>query len=428
MTRSEELFEEAKKYIPGGVNSPVRAFGSIGSTPRFIRSGSGGHMTDEDGLEYVDFIGSWGPMLLGHDREEVRESVLDAVSRGLSSGAATEIEVRMARLICEMVPSIEMVRMVNSGTEAVMSAIRVARGFTGRDKIVKFDGCYHGHSDGLLVRAGSGVMTAGAPGSLGVPAGCTADTLTARYNDLANVEALFAENPGQIAAVIVEPVAANMGVVLPEEGFLPGLRELCTKHGALLIFDEVITGFRLGSDGAQGWFGVTPDLTTFGKIIGAGMPVGAYGGRREIMELVAPLGGVYQAGTLSGNPVAMAAGYTQLSLMQKHPEWYEELNAKADCFFTSMQEILTRCGKPYQVSHLGSLGCLFFTAETVRDYDSAKTSDTAAFARYCNFMLNHGIYLAPAQFEAIFLSAAHTEKDLAKYLGLLEEYMENSAR
>lgn len=422
MTRSEELFEEAQKYIPGGVNSPVRAFRSIGSTPRFIKRGYGSHMVDEDGIDYVDFVGSWGPMILGHDYEAIRDNVMDAVSRGLSFGATTEIEVKVAKLICEMVPSVEMVRMVNSGTEATMSAIRVARGFTGRDKIIKFNGCYHGHSDGLLVKAGSGVMTAGVPGSAGVPAGCTKDTLTADYNDPDQVRDLFASNPGEIAAVIVEPVAANMGVVPPEPGFLEELRSVCTENGALLIFDEVITGFRLQKDGAQGKFGITPDLTAFGKIIGAGMPVGAYGGRREIMEVVSPLGNVYQAGTLSGNPVAMSAGYTQLQLMNDHPEWYDALNKKSDRFFGALQELLDRYGCPYHVNHIGSLGSLFFTEENVRDYDSAKTSDTKAFAAYCNYMLDHGIYVAPSQFEAMFLSCAHTEEDLQKYLTVAEEY------
>ena len=298
-TRSEQLFEEAKKYIPGGVNSPVRAFQSIGATPRFIRSASGDRMTDEDGQEYIDYVCSWGPMILGHNDPVVRDAVAEAAARGLSYGAATEIEVRMAKLVCRMVPSIQMVRMVNSGTEAVMSAIRAARGFTGRDKIVKFNGCYHGHSDGLLVKAGSGVMTAGVPDSSGVPAGCTQDTLTADYNNLDSVAELFRRFPEQIAAVIVEPVAANMGVVLPEKDFLPGLRKLCDEAGSLLIFDEVITGFRLQADGAQGYYGVRPDLTTFGKILGAGMPVGAYGGRRDVMSVVSPLGSVYQAGTLS---------------------------------------------------------------------------------------------------------------------------------
>lgn len=422
MTKSEALFKEAVEYIPGGVNSPVRAFGSIGSTPRFIKKADKSLIWDEDDNEYIDFIGSWGPMILGHNYPAVLDAVIDYAKRGLSYGAATKIEVEMAKLICSMVPSIEMVRMVNSGTEAVMSAIRVARGFTRRDKIIKFNGCYHGHSDALLVKAGSGVMTAGVPDSLGVPAGCTQDTLTADFNNLDSVRAHFEKFGEQIAAVIVEPVGANMGTVLPKEGFLQGLRDICDKYGALLIFDEVITGFRLAADGAQGYFGVQPDLTTFGKIIGAGMPVGAYGGRREIMEVVAPVGAVYQAGTLSGNPVAMAAGIAQLSYLKGHPEKYEELNRTGDAFYSELQNIVREAGFGWQVNHIGSLGSLFFTEQPVIDYESAKTSDTKAYADYCNFMLNHGVYLAPAQFEAMFLSMAHTEGQLKQVLKLAREY------
>lgn len=423
MTKSEQLFEEAVRLIPGGVNSPVRAFGSIGSTPRMIARASGANLWDEDGNQYIDYIGSWGPMILGHNQPEVLEAVVDACARGLSFGAATKIEVDMARLICDSIPSVDMIRMVNSGTEAVMSAIRVARGFTGRDKIIKFTGCYHGHSDGLLVKAGSGAMTSGVPDSAGVPVGCTQDTLTANYNDLESVETLFAQFPDQIACVIVEPVAANMGVVPAEAGFLEGLRYLCTRYGALLIFDEVITGFRLNFGGAQEYFGVRPDLTTFGKIIGAGMPVGAYGGRREIMEMVSPVGPVYQAGTLSGNPVAMAAGYTQLTILRDHPEYYRELNEKADMFFGKLAMAVEAAGKPYQVNHVGSLGCLYFTGEQVRDYESAKTSDTARYAHYCNYMIDHGIYLAPAQFEAMFVSMAHTQQQLDETVDLATEYL-----
>ena len=421
MGRSETLFERAKKVIPGGVNSPVRAFGSIGMVPRFIASASGSHMTDVDGVEYIDFVGSWGPMILGHCQEEVEAAVVEAARQGLSFGAATEREVEMAELICQMVPSIEMVRMVNSGTEAVMSAIRAARGFTGRDKIVKFNGCYHGHSDGLLVQAGSGVMTAGIPDSAGVPAGYTRDTLTANYNNLESVAALFEANPGAIAAVIVEPVAANMGVVPPKPGFLQGLRTLCDENGALLIFDEVITGFRLGPDGAQGYYGVRPDLTTFGKIIGGGMPVGAYGGRADVMGVVSPLGAVYQAGTLSGNPVAMAAGLTELRLLQANPQWYETLNRTSDNFFASIERCLQQLGLPYQVNHVGSLGSIFFTAQPVTDYASAKTSDTEAFARYARKMFEHGVYVAPSQFEAMFLSTAHSAEDLSRALAAMEQ-------
>lgn len=425
MSRSEELFERAKQVIPGGVNSPVRAFGSVGMSPRFIAKGSGAYVWDADGNKYIDFIGSWGPMILGHENADVMEVVRRAIFDGLSFGAATEREVEMAELICEIVPSIEMVRMVNSGTEAVMSAIRAARGFTGRDKIVKFAGCYHGHSDALLVQAGSGLMTQGIPGSAGVPEGCTKDTLSAAYNDLDSVKALFEANPGEIACVIVEPVGANMGVVLPKEGFLEGLRKLCTENGALLIFDEVITGFRLALDGAQGFYGITPDLTTFGKIIGGGMPVGAYGGRKDIMNCVAPLGPVYQAGTLSGNPVAMAAGIAQLKVLKDTPDIYKNLNAKADKFFTELETILTDANVPHCLNHVGSLGCIFFTDKEVVDYESAQTSDTARFTEYFKHMLGQGIYIAPSQFEAMFLSTAHTEADLAQTLDAVRKYVNN---
>lgn len=428
MTKSEKLFQEAVELIPGGVNSPVRAFGSIGGTPRFIDHADGAYMTDVDGITYLDFIGSWGPMILGHNHPLIRKSVEEACQKGLSYGAATEKEVEMARLICEVVPSIEMVRMVNSGTEAVMSAVRVARGYTGRNKIVKFMGCYHGHSDAMLVKAGSGVMTSGIPDSAGVPSGCTQDTLSANYNDLESAETLFTQFGKEIAAVIVEPVGANMGVVPPKKGFLEGLRKLCTKHGALLIFDEVITGFRLGIDGAQGYYGVQPDLTTFGKIIGAGMPVGAYGGKKEIMRCVSPVGNVYQAGTLSGNPVAMAAGITQLTILRDHPEIYKELNEKGDWFFKEMEKAVRDSKKQWQVNHVGSLGCIFFTDQPVTDYASAKTSDTARFANYFQYMLDHCIHLGPSQFEAMFLSAAHTEEELQKTLDIIREYMETEER
>ncbi len=423
MSVSEKLFARAKECIPGGVNSPGRAVGSVGMTPPFIRAGKGDRLWDADGNEYIDFIGSWGPMILGHAHPAVLEAVEKAARDGLSFGAATEREVEMAELICSIVPSIEMVRMVNSGTEAVMSAIRAARGFTGRDKIIKFSGCYHGHTDAMLVQAGSGLMTQGIPGSAGVPAGCTQDTLSAVYNDLDSVGGLFEANPGQIAAVIVEPVGANMGVVLPGEGFLAGLRKLCDDNGALLIFDEVITGFRLALDGAQGWYGITPDLTTFGKIIGGGMPVGAYGGRRDVMDRIAPLGPVYQAGTLSGNPVAMAAGLAQLHLLKADPDFYTGLNARSDRFFTAMGGILTDAGVPHCLNHIGSLGCVFFTPERVRDYASAQTSDTGRYTDYFRHMLSRGIYLAPSQFEAMFLSSAHTDADLDAALDALREYV-----
>ena len=419
MASSAELFARAKTRIPGGVNSPVRAFGSVGLVPPFIAGASGDRIWDADGKEYIDFVGSWGPMILGHCHPAVQEAVERAVRSGLSFGAATEREVQMAELICAIVPNMEMIRMVNSGTEAVMSAVRAARGFTGRDKLVKFSGCYHGHSDAMLVKAGSGLMTQGIPGSAGVPAGCTKDTLSAEYNDLAGVAALFDANPGEIAAVIVEPVGANMGVVPPADGFLEGLRDLCDKNGALLIFDEVITGFRLALGGAQEYYGVRADLCTFGKIIGGGMPVGAYGGRRDVMETVAPLGPVYQAGTLSGNPVAMAAGLAQLTVLKNTPDFYGSLNRTAEAFFASLDEALAPV--PHVLNRVGSLGCVFFTAEPVTDYASAQRSDTARFTAYFRKMLDRGVYLAPSQFEAMFLSSAHTPEDLEKTLDAARE-------
>ena len=418
--RSRELFAQAKLMIPGGVNSPVRAFQSVGGTPRFMQKASGAHITDVDGRTYLDYVCSWGPMILGHNHPAVKAAVLQAVENGLSFGTATEAEVTMARLVCDLVPSIDMVRMVNSGTEAVMSAIRAARGYTGRSKIIKFEGCYHGHFDALLVKAGSGVMTAGVPDSAGVPKGTAEDTLTAVYNDIDSVEKLFDENPKEVAAVIIEPLAANMGVVLPQEGFLKKLRALCSANGALLIFDEVITGFRLSLTGAQGYYGVKPDLTTFGKIIGGGMPVGAYGGRRDVMSTIAPVGGVYQAGTLSGNPVAMAAGITQLKILRDNPEIYERVNRLGERLYTGLADIAEKHG--CTVNHTGSLGCLFFTDQPVTDYATAKTSDTVRFSHYFKKMLGDGVYLAPSQFEAMFLSAAHTEADVDFTLNCAEDY------
>ena len=424
MTRSETLFKEAVNLMPGGVNSPVRAFGSVGMTPRFIASAEGSHMTDVDGNRYLDFVGSWGPMILGHGNEMVLEKVAEACKKGLSFGAATEAEVDMARLICEMVPSMEMVRMVNSGTEAVMSAIRAARGYTGRNKIIKFEGCYHGHSDAMLVKAGSGVMTAGVPDSSGVPSGATEDTLLAVYNDLEGVEQLFNTWEKEIAAVIVEPVGANMGVVPPKAGFLEGLRKLCTENGSLLIFDEVITGFRLSKAGAQEYFGIQSDLTTYGKIIGGGMPVGAYGGRKEVMEVVSPVGNVYQAGTLSGNPVAMAAGLAQLHYLNEHPEVYTHLNAWGEKLYGGMEKMCEELQLPYQVNHVGSLGSLFFTDQPVVDYTSAKTSDTKKFAEYFRYMLGNGVYIASSQFEAMFISDAHTDEEIQHTLNIMHNYFE----
>lgn len=422
MGLSEELFDRAVKVIPGGVNSPVRAYGAIGIAPRFIDRADGCHIYDVDGKEYVDYIDSWGPMILGHNFSEVKESVLKACEKGLSFGCATAIEVEMAEFICDHIPHVDMVRMVNSGTEAVMSAVRVARGFTGKNKIIKFAGCYHGHSDAMLVSAGSGVMTSGVPDSAGVPKGCTEDTMTAVYNDLDSVRALMEQADGQTAAVIVEAVGANMGVVPPKKGFLEGLRKLCDEYGALLIFDEVITGFRLAFGGAAEYFGVTPDLVTYGKIIGAGMPVGAYGGRREIMELVSPVGKVYQAGTLSGNPIAMAAGLTQLKYLYEHQEIYKDLEEKGKRLYGGMKKILAEKNLPYHINHVSSLGSLFFTEQEVVDYTSAKSSDTKAFSEYFKGMLAQGIHMAPSQFEAMFLSVAHTDEIIDQTLEAVRNY------
>lgn len=424
MRVSDKLFERAKAVIPGGVNSPVRAFGSVGMNPRFITRAAGARIWDEEGREYIDYIGSWGPMILGHAHPAVLESVAAAAKDGLSFGAATRREVEMAELICGIVPGMDMVRMVNSGTEAVMSAIRVARGYTGRNKIIKFSGCYHGHTDAMLVKAGSGLMTQGIPGSSGVPTGCTADTLTAKYNDMESVKALFSANPGEIAAVILEPVGANMGVVLPREGFLTGLRNLCNQEGCVLIFDEVITGFRLALGGAQEFYGVQPDLTTFGKIIGGGMPVGAYGGKREIMSQVSPVGPVYQAGTLSGNPVAMAAGLTQIRLLKENKDLYQRLNRTGECFFGELDQILNEAGIPHRLNHIGSLGCVFFNdGSPVEDYESAQLCDTTQYTRYFKVMLENGIYLAPSQFEAMFLSLAHSDEDLERTLNAVRKFI-----
>lgn len=422
-TKSKEIFKRAVNVMPGGVNSPVRAFGPVGCQPVCIEHAKGAYLYDEDGNSYIDYIGSWGPMILGHNDPRVVEAMKKQIERGISYGAIAKLEVEMAELMVSLVPALEMVRMVNSGTEAVMSAIRAARGFTGKNKIIKFAGCYHGHSDSLLVKAGSGVMTAGVPDSSGVPEGCVRDTLMAEYNHLESVEALFAENRGEIACVIVEPIAANMGIVLPKDGFLQGLRKLCDENQALLIFDEVITGFRLGIDGASGYYQVRPDLITYGKIIGGGMPVGAYGGRKDVMRVVAPVGNVYQAGTLSGNPVAMAAGITQLTILKEHPEIYTTLKELGDYFRNGVRELLREKQLSYQIVGEGSLSCLYFTGKQVVDYATAKTADTDAFAAYFKQMLERGNYFGPSQFEAIFLSASHTKKELDKTLSDLKQVL-----
>ncbi|MGM9628800.1 MAG: glutamate-1-semialdehyde 2,1-aminomutase [Faecousia sp.] len=418
MTKSEQLFEAAQKVLPGGVNSPVRACRGVGTYPRFLDRGMGSHVWDVDGKEYIDLICSWGPLILGHCREEVERAVMEAVKKSLSFGAPTAVEVEMAKLVCQMT-GVEMVRMVNSGTEAVMSALRLARGATGRSKIIKFAGCYHGHSDSMLVKAGSGALTGGTPDSAGVPREIAGDTLTASYNDLASVEGLLKANPGQVAAVIVEPVAANMGVVPPQPGFLQGLRRLCDESGALLILDEVITGFRLAPGGAQEYYGVRADLVTYGKIIGGGMPVGAYGGSRKLMELVAPLGPVYQAGTLSGNPVAMAAGLAQLKILNGSPEIYTGLERKGAMLETGLKEALS--GVPAQVNRVGSLLTVFFTEQSVTGYDQARSSDQERFRLWYNGLLQRGIYAAPSQFEAMFLSSAHTDEDIQRIIDAARE-------
>lgn len=412
MDISEQLFERAKRVLPGGVNSPVRAYRAVGMAPRFITRADGAYIYDEDGKRYIDYVCSWGPMILGHNHPVIREAVERAVKDGLSFGAPTRREVDIAERMISMVPNIEMVRMVNSGTEAVMSALRLARGATGRDKLIKFEGCYHGHSDCMLVNAGSSALAGGHPSSAGVPVGAARDTLTAQFNDLASVEALLEQNPGQVAAVIVEPVAANMGVVGPAPGFLEGLRTLCDKHGALLIFDEVITGFRLAPGGAQAYFGVRADLVTFGKIIGGGMPVGAYCGSRALMEQVAPCGPVYQAGTLSGNPVAMAAGLAQLHYLKDHPEVYTQLSEKGAFLAEGLTRAAQKTGAAVQINHVESLCAPFFTPTPVTTFVDAKGSDLQAYARYFAGMLQKGIALAPAQFEAMFVSTAHTEEEL----------------
>lgn len=412
MTRSENMFEEAKKIMPGGVNSPVRAYQAVHRSPLFIDHAKGSKIVDVDGKEYIDYVCSWGPGILGHADDRVIKAVQDACEKGLTFGAPTEKETILAELVQEIMPSMEMMRLVNSGTEAVMSAIRVARGYTGRDKIVKFRGCYHGHSDGLLVKAGSGALTQAVPDSLGVPADYTKNTLVAEYNDIDSVKQLFEQYGKEIATVVVEPVAANMGVVPPKQGFLEDLREITQQYGALLIFDEVITGFRLSLGGAQEYYGITPDLTTLGKIIGGGMPMAAYGGRREIMEKVAPLGGVYQAGTLSGNPIATTAGITTLHILKEnadhiYPQITEATRQLADAARDTF-------GDSVQVNQVGSLMSVFFTKEPVVDYNSATVSDTEAYAAYFNAMLQQGIYLAPSQFEAMFVSAVHSKEDLAR--------------
>lgn len=414
--KSDNIYNEAVNVMPGGVNSPVRAYRNVGRNPLFIEKGKGSKIYDIDGNEYIDYICSWGPNILGHCYPKVIEEVKKACDNGLTFGAPTEKEVVLAELIREIMPSMEVLRMVNSGTEAVMSAIRVARGFTKRDMILKFKGCYHGHSDGLLVKAGSAALTAAVPDSLGVPKSYTENTLVALYNDENSVEELFEKYGDKIACVVVEPVAANMGVVLPKKGFLQFLRDITKKYGSLLIFDEVITGFRLSLGGAQEYFGIKPDMTTLGKIVGGGMPMAVYGGRKEIMDCVAPLGGVYQAGTLSGNPIATTAGIATLTALKENKHLYAELEKKAEKIANSYRKIGA------SVNQIGSLLSGFFTDREVNDYDSATSSDTEKYAKFFNYLLENGIYIAPSQYEAMFVSMAHSDEDIEKTCKVIESY------
>ncbi len=415
MTRNHDLFARALKHIPGGVNSPVRAFRSVGGEPFFTRRADGPYLWDVEGKRYIDYVGSWGPMIVGHNHPHVRDAVARAIQDGLSFGTPCEAEVTMAETITRLVPSIEVVRMVNSGTEATMSAIRLARGATGRNRIVKFEGCYHGHGDSFLVKAGSGALTLGTPTSPGVPTALADLTLTVAFNDFDAITQLFDTCGGDIAGLIVEPVAGNMNCIPPREGYLDHLRALCTKHGAILIFDEVMTGFRVALGGAQAHYGVTPDLTTFGKIIGGGMPVGAYGGRRDLMEQIAPAGPIYQAGTLSGNPVAMAAGLAMLDLVQA-PDFHNELARRTRLLCDGLQAYADAAGVPFSTNRVGAMFGLFFTADTVESYDQATACDVSAFNRFFHAMLERGVFLAPSAFEAGFLSNAHDEDVIAQTL------------
>jgi glutamate-1-semialdehyde 2,1-aminomutase len=423
MTKSKELFERAKKVIPGGVNSPVRAFGSVGSQPIFIDRGHGAKVIDVDGNEYIDFICSWGPLIFGHSNKELISGIEEVVMKGTSFGVPTEIEVTMAELIVDAIPSMDMVRMVNSGTEATMSAIRLARAYTKRNKFIKFEGCYHGHSDALLVKSGSGTLTFAVPTSLGVPDEVIKDTLVARYNDIESVRELYKQYPDEIGAIILEPVAGNMGVVPPTLEFMKELRELTTEMNSLLIYDEVITGFRVAYGGAQELFGITPDITCFGKIIGGGLPVGAYGGRREIMEQISPLGGVYQAGTLSGNPLAMYMGYKTLTKLRDNPETYVDMENKAIFMENALNEIIKKLNAPLTVTRFKGMLCLFFLTGDVLSYEDVTRADTLKYAEFFRRMLEEGVLLPPAQFEGLFLSSAHTQEDIDFTLVKMEKVL-----
>ena len=420
MTTNHDLFARAQKLLPGGVNSPVRAFRSVGGEPFFTERADGAYLWDVEGKRYIDYVGSWGPMIVGHNHPAVRESVGHAIRNGLSFGTPCAAEVTMAETIVSLIPAVDMVRMVNSGTEATMSAIRLARGATGRSKIVKFEGCYHGHGDSFLVKAGSGALTFGVPTSPGVPKASADLTLTLPYNDIDAARMLFTQEGKEIAGLIIEPVAGNMNCIPPKEGYLQALRELCTEHGVLLIFDEVMTGFRVALGGAQAYYGITPDLTCFGKIIGGGMPVGAYGGRRDLMEQIAPAGPIYQAGTLSGNPVAMAAGLAMLGLIQA-PGFYEDLSARTVRLTDGILAEARKAGVPFSVNRVGAMFGLFFTDETVESYAQATTADVAAFNRFFHGMLERGVYLAPSAFEAGFVSSAHSDDVIAETIATAGE-------
>jgi len=422
--RSSELFDEANKYIPGGVNSPVRAFKSVGGTPVFIEKAKGSILTDADGNEYIDYISSWGPMILGHAYPKVIDAIKAKVEDSTSFGAPTELEIHIAKLIVEMVPNIDKIRMVNSGTEACMSAIRVARGYTGRNKFIKFEGCYHGHADSFLIKAGSGASTFGVPNSPGVTPGTANDTLTAKYNDIDNVRQLVAENKDEIAAIIIEPIAGNMGCVLPKKGFLEDLRELCDQEGILLIFDEVMNGFRLAKGGAQEYLGIKADLVTFGKVIGGGMPVGAYAGPDEIMKVVSPLGPVYQAGTLSGNPIAMIAGYTLLKELNENPQYFTELEDKTEYLHKGLDKVFAESEFDYKINRCGSMISVFFTDVDVVDFDTAATANNEKFPQFFHEMLKRGIYLPPSSFESYFLSNSLTYEMLDKTIQAAKESLE----
>ncbi len=427
-SKSSKLFAEAQKHLPGGVNSPVRAFKSVGRDPLYIKKAKGSRITDVDGNEFVDYIGSWGPMILGHAQVDVVKSIQRAAESGTSFGASNIKEIQLALLIKKFVPSVEIVRMVNSGTEATMSAMRLARGFTGREKIIKFEGCYHGHGDSFLSRAGSGVATLGLPDSPGVTKSTAKDTLNAKFNDIKSVEDLVEQNKGEIAAVFIEPVAGNMGCVPADKKFLQSLRELCTAEKILLIFDEVMTGFRLAKGGAQEIYNIKPDLTAFGKIIGGGLPVGAYGGRKDIMEMIAPSGAVYQAGTLSGNPLAMTAGLETLKAIDEDEDFYTDLAESCEYLYEGIKNCLRELNLNYTFNSSGSMFTLFFTGEKVVDFDSAKTSDTKLFAAYFNQMLESGIYLPPSQFEACFVSTAHKKQDFDKTIEAVRSALKNISR